>query len=81
MSNDIVAVQMSTRFITFHRAQTGFFFRANKTVSFFSYLLLNFDENNIHFYLSGNGWPLQFRILYYQWTFPRVAQEARASQP
>lgn len=32
MSNDIVAVQMSTRFITFHRAQTGFFFRANKTV-------------------------------------------------
>ena len=39
MSNDIVAVQMSTRFITFHRAQTGFFFRANKTVSSFSYLL------------------------------------------
>ncbi|XP_046642060.1 ankyrin repeat domain-containing protein 13C-A-like [Daphnia pulicaria] len=31
MSNDIVAVQMSTRFITFNRAQTGFFFRADKT--------------------------------------------------
>lgn len=32
MSSDIVAVQMSTRFITFNRTQSGFFFREDKTV-------------------------------------------------
>lgn len=31
MSSDIVAVQMSTRFITFNRTQSGFFFREDKT--------------------------------------------------
>ena len=32
MSSDIVAVQMSTRLITFNRTQTGFFFKEDKTV-------------------------------------------------
>jgi len=31
MSSDIVAVQMSTRLITFNRTQTGFFFKEDKT--------------------------------------------------
>jgi len=31
MSSDIVSVQMSTRFITFNRSQSGFFFKEDKT--------------------------------------------------
>lgn len=34
MSSDIVAVQMSTKSITFTRAQSGWFFREDRKVSF-----------------------------------------------
>lgn len=33
MSSDIVAAQMSTKSITFVRAQSGWFFRENRTVT------------------------------------------------
>lgn len=48
MSNDIVAVQMSTRCITFSRAQTGFFFRADKTVSLQDILMQYYELYNYY---------------------------------
>lgn len=52
MSNDIVAVQMSTRFITFNRAQTGFFFRADKTVIV---ILPQAKDYHAQLFYLGNG--------------------------
>lgn len=53
MSNDIVAVQMSTRCITFNRAQTGFFFRADKTVIIV--MLFSGMYNNLSIMLGNGG--------------------------
>ena len=40
MSSDIMAAQMSTKGITFSRAQTGWIFREDKKVGFWLRLLL-----------------------------------------
>lgn len=50
MSTDILAAQMSTKSINFVRAQSGWIFRADKTVR--TFLILN---NIYHiFYFKGN---------------------------
>ena len=63
MSNDIVAVQMSTRYITFSRAQSGFFFRADKTV--ISAVLHIFEFRTLSVISStGNGWSIPSPVLF-----------------
>lgn len=46
MSSDIVAAQMSTKQITFSRAQTGWIFRADKKVCWMLLLSLGFKGIN-----------------------------------
>lgn len=79
MSSDIVAVQMSTRFITFARAQSGFFFRADKTVT--DSLLITFVRLYWSLYASrdrsGNGRPLCGGFLHGGGLVPRITQAAR----
>ena len=67
MSNDVVAVQMSTRFITFNRAQTGFFFRADKTVKTMNIFNIYTCSSAIYLYFFrlGNGGSISGGILFY----------------
>lgn len=45
MSSDIVAAQMSTKQITFSRAQTGWIFRADKKVGWLAFKIDNVNDN------------------------------------
>lgn len=51
MSSDIMAAQMSTKSITFTRAQSGWIFREDRKVNLFTLATYNF--NFIYFNLFG----------------------------
>jgi hypothetical protein len=76
MSSDIVAVQMSTRLITFNRTQTGFFFKEDKTVGKTSLKEGMKNQFKLIHLFPGNGWTLSGGILFDQRFSSRVAQEA-----
>lgn len=44
MSSDVVAAQISTKSITFSRAQSGWLFKEAKTVSYFYFMILKFKN-------------------------------------
>lgn len=44
MSSDVVAAQISTKSITFSRAQSGWLFKEAKTVRNFYFMIINFKN-------------------------------------
>lgn len=63
MSTDILAAQMSTKSINFVRAQSGWIFRADKTVRARS---LRGVLHLIKLFLGNGGWSIRMRIIRHQ---------------
>lgn len=78
MSNDIMSAVMSTKTITFTRAQSGWIFKEDKHVRYLLHRQL-YNERvvlTLHI-LAGNGWSIQFGLLSRQRNGIRVTQTQR----